>query len=142
MAPTKRSVIWYRLGTFFALAFVVAVLLSWAARFASPPISESDAPEYRPCPVGASCGSHVELSKPESDAPPPVVSDSGIPDALTISFAAMVITGLGTASTVILGWRSERRQSAQFRMTIEQLEIQLTQLRRAESERVGPNQPS
>ncbi len=53
--------------------------------------------------------------------------------ALIVSACAVCVTTVGTASTVILGWRNERRQSAEFRLKIEQLELQLAEARRSAS---------
>jgi hypothetical protein len=41
------------------------------------------------------------------------------------SMLGMVITMIGTASTVLIGWRAERRQSEEFKLRIKQLELQL-----------------
>jgi hypothetical protein len=46
-----------------------------------------------------------------------------------VSFLALVISSLGTASTIMLGWRSERRQAEESRLKIEQLELQLADVR-------------
>jgi hypothetical protein len=62
-------------------------------------------------------------------APATLVSD--IPAyALVVSIGAFFVSAFGTASTVILGWRNERRQAAESRLKIEQLELQLAEARR------------
>jgi hypothetical protein len=48
---------------------------------------------------------------------------------LIISSFAFVLTAIGTASTVLLGWHADRRQSDEFRLKIEQLELQLKEAR-------------
>jgi hypothetical protein len=40
-----------------------------------------------------------------------------------------IVSSFGTASTIMLGWRAERRQSQEFRLKIEQLELQLVEAR-------------
>lgn len=47
-----------------------------------------------------------------------------------ISVAAFVVSSVGTASAVILGWRCERRQAAESKLKIEQLELQLAEARK------------
>ena len=47
----------------------------------------------------------------------------------SVSFLALVISALGTASTIMLGWRSERRQAQESRLKIAQLELQLAEAR-------------
>lgn len=51
--------------------------------------------------------------------------------ALVVSICAFFVSAFGTASTVILGWRNERRQAAESRLKIEQLELQLAEARRS-----------
>jgi L-asparagine transporter-like permease len=48
---------------------------------------------------------------------------------LAVSTLTAVIALIGSASTIILGWRADRRQSAEFRLKIEQLELQLAEAR-------------
>ena len=48
---------------------------------------------------------------------------------LIVSFGTLLITAVGTASTVLLGWRNEKRQSAEFQLRIQQLEIELAKAR-------------
>lgn len=40
---------------------------------------------------------------------------------------------IGSASTIILGWRADRRQSAEFKLKMEQLEVQLADARQKKS---------
>jgi hypothetical protein len=56
--------------------------------------------------------------------------------ALVTSFLAFVVSGIGTASTVILGWRSERRES---KLKIAQLELQLAEARAKPASSEKPN---
>ena len=60
------------------------------------------------------------------------------PSATDLGMLAVVGSGLtsliasiGTASTVLLGWRADRRQSQEFKLKIEQLEFQLVEARKA-----------
>ena len=55
---------------------------------------------------------------------------------LLLGLAALCFTGLGTISSVLLGWRSERRQAAESRLRIAQLELQVAQAR-AEAEKAN-----
>jgi hypothetical protein len=41
----------------------------------------------------------------------------------------MIVSGIGTASTILLGWRADRRQAKEFKLKIEQLELQLQEAR-------------
>jgi hypothetical protein len=59
--------------------------------------------------------------------------------AFYLSLAALCISAVGTVSTVILGWRNERRQSAEFKLKIEQLELQLAQARESAANRENSN---
>jgi hypothetical protein len=52
--------------------------------------------------------------------------------AVFVSAGALLVSGIGTASSIILGWRNERRQQRESQLRIEQLEAQLTQARRKE----------
>jgi hypothetical protein len=49
---------------------------------------------------------------------------------ITISSLSMLVALIGTSSTIMLGWRAERRQSAEFKLKIEQLELELAQARK------------
>lgn len=50
--------------------------------------------------------------------------------AIIVSVGALFVSALGTASTVLLGWRSDQRQAVEAKLKIEQLELQLEQARR------------
>jgi ABC-type Fe3+ transport system permease subunit len=45
--------------------------------------------------------------------------------ALTISFLALIVSAVGTASAVLFGWQADRRQTEEARLKIQQLERQL-----------------
>src|SRR5262245_55233963 len=47
----------------------------------------------------------------------------------SISVLTLIVGMVGTASTVLLGWRADRRQSEEFKLKIEQLEFQLAEAR-------------
>jgi hypothetical protein len=42
-----------------------------------------------------------------------------------VSLVGMIVTMAGTTTTILIGWRSERRQSEEFKLKIKQLEFQL-----------------
>jgi hypothetical protein len=44
---------------------------------------------------------------------------------VSTSSLTLVVSALGTTSTILLGWRAERRQSEEFKLKIKQLELQL-----------------
>jgi hypothetical protein len=44
---------------------------------------------------------------------------------LVISFLTFVASARGTTSTILLGWRADRRQSEEFKLKLKQLELQL-----------------
>jgi hypothetical protein len=103
MAKKARSR-WYTVAKLFAFVFVVLLGLYF----------------FAPIPGGApggSCDSNGLCAQ--------VVDTSG----LLLGLGALCFTGIGTISSVILGWRSERRQSAESTLKIAQLEIQLAQAR-------------
>jgi hypothetical protein len=45
--------------------------------------------------------------------------------AVGVSACTLIVSTLGTASSVILGWRGERRQAAEWKLKIQQLELEL-----------------
>ena len=47
-----------------------------------------------------------------------------------ISFLALIVSTVATTSAVLLGWRADRRRSEEFKLKIEQLELQLAEARR------------
>jgi hypothetical protein len=72
-----------------------------------------------------------------SDAPVPdpfaIVSSIGFFTAV-ISFLGLIVSAVGVYSSVRLGWRADRRQSEEFKLKIEQLELQLAEAREKASE--------
>ena len=69
----------------------------------------------------------------------------GGPDINFIARATVVMASLtlvmamiGTASIIILGWRSDRRQSEEFKLKIRQLELELAETR-GKAPRQHPN---
>ena len=46
-----------------------------------------------------------------------------------ISILTLIIATIGTTSTILLGWRADARQSQEFKLKIEQLELQLVEAR-------------
>ena len=42
-----------------------------------------------------------------------------------ISFLAMMVAAMGTSSSILLGWRADRRQTEEFELKIQQLERKL-----------------
>lgn len=48
---------------------------------------------------------------------------------------------LGTASTILLGWREDRRKSQEFKLKIEQLELQLAVARKTPALKAEASQP-
>ena len=114
MARPGRSR-WFRLAIAFALAFVIvlALIFAYAIQGAAP---QAGPPLPGPTPA---------------PAPPPSSSS-----ALLLGLGALCFTGIGTISSVILGWRSERRQAAESRLRVAQLEMQLAQAK-ADAEKTG-----
>jgi hypothetical protein len=64
------------------------------------------------------------------------------PDAATIALAlsgfTFVGSAIGTASTVVLSWRKERREAVEYRLKIEHLELQLVRLRGQDPSVISP----
>jgi hypothetical protein len=78
---------------------------------------------------------------PLTQAPPPGAPPSDVESGSSLAELATVISGLtflvssiGTASTVILGWRSERRQTQEFKLKVQQLETEVRRLKQASPE--------
>jgi hypothetical protein len=47
-----------------------------------------------------------------------------------VSVVTLVVSALGTASAVTLGWRADRRQSEELKLKIQQMELQIAEMRR------------
>jgi hypothetical protein len=45
-----------------------------------------------------------------------------------IAGLTFVVSSVGTASTILPGWRAERRQAQEFQLKIKQLELQVAEL--------------
>lgn len=60
-----------------------------------------------------------------------LISSLGLAGFITaiISTCTLVVTTTGTLSALVLGWRGDRRQSQEFRLKIEQLELQIAEMR-------------
>jgi hypothetical protein len=54
-----------------------------------------------------------------------------------MSLVAMIVSAVGTTSTVLIGWRSEHRQSEEFKIKIKQLELQLEEAKSKHSQTKG-----
>jgi hypothetical protein len=46
-----------------------------------------------------------------------------------VSFITLILSAIGTSSAIILGWRTDRRQTQEFKLKIQQLEMQLAEAR-------------
>jgi cytochrome c biogenesis factor len=57
---------------------------------------------------------------------------------LNVSTFTLVFTALGTVSTLILGWRNEKRIIKETKLKIEKLELELTELKSKEEEKKKP----
>jgi len=108
---------WYRAARIFLAIFAVTAVLTAIAVFfmlGAPPESATQMVGSAPGGGGSGEGSGINAVIP------------------LISVCTMFISALGTASTVLLGWRSERRQQIEFGMKVKQLEKQLAEAREAE----------
>jgi hypothetical protein len=54
-----------------------------------------------------------------------------------VSLVGMIVTIIGTASTILIGWRAERRQSEESRLRIKQLELQLQAAQQTQAKATG-----
>jgi len=52
-----------------------------------------------------------------------------------ISSLTLLIAMIGTTSTIILSWRADRRQSEEFKLKIQQLELELAEAKEKASKR-------
>src|SRR5437868_5859953 len=70
------------------------------------------------------------LATPQRPKPP----SNGLSDiptlALGISFVALLVTMTGTTSTILLGWRADKRQSREYELRIAQLQAELHKSKR------------
>jgi glutamate synthase domain-containing protein 1 len=44
-----------------------------------------------------------------------------------VSFITLILSAMGTSSSILLGWRADRRQSDEFKLKIQHLELQLAE---------------
>jgi hypothetical protein len=51
-----------------------------------------------------------------------------------VSVVTLVVSALGTASAVTLGWRADRRQSEELKLKIQQMELQIAEMRKKSDE--------
>jgi uncharacterized membrane protein len=54
--------------------------------------------------------------------------------ALVISGLSLLIAAISTVSGTMLGWRTDRRQSAEYKLKIEQLELQVAEAKKKAEE--------
>jgi hypothetical protein len=54
-----------------------------------------------------------------------------------VSMVGMMVTMIGTASTILIGWRAERRQSEESKLRIKQLELQLQAAQQTQAKATG-----
>jgi len=112
---------WYRTAWILAGVFAVSTLIffGWFSL---------GAPMATPAPVvTASSQGATSARNPVPD------EQNGQTSALIVPFVSlgtMLLTAIGTTSTVLLGWRSERRANREFTLKIQQLEVQMAQIRR------------
>jgi H+/gluconate symporter-like permease len=71
--------------------------------------------------------------------PPPGGPQEIAAIALLVSIAAFVVSFVGTVSTLVLGWRAERREAVESRLRIAQLEKQAADARRPAKQRKNSN---
>jgi len=62
--------------------------------------------------------------------------------AVLISVVTLIVATVGTASTILLGWRGERRQNEEFKLKIEQLKLDLDEAKAAKASPLGATEPS
>ncbi len=53
----------------------------------------------------------------------------------TIALFTMIFTGIGTFSTLILGWRNEIRNTTETKLKIEKLELEIAELKSKKEEK-------
>lgn len=111
-----------KIGRVLAVVALVSVLfalivlgLELAGAFSPEP--QSPAPPASPTPL-----SPGEKEDSTWSIPPPIL-------AILVSFLVFTVSAVGAASTIVLGWRSERRQAQEFKLKIEHLELQLAEAR-------------
>lgn len=56
-------------------------------------------------------------------------------DAVTVAFSAMIVTAIGTLSTLIIAWRNERRSKIETDLRIQKLELEIANLKSADEDK-------
>jgi hypothetical protein len=65
---------------------------------------------------------------PYGEQPPIAARDVGFFTAIISLLTSMVAT-IGSISTILLGWRADRRQSDELKLKLQQLELQIVEAR-------------
>jgi hypothetical protein len=55
--------------------------------------------------------------------------------SVSVSFFTMIFTGIGTFSTLILGWRNERRTNIETDLKLEKLALEVAELKSKDKEK-------
>jgi hypothetical protein len=109
---------WYKASFAFAGVFLLALAVSAY-------VSTTPAPEARGSPGPDSSEWQNASAQIETGR-----TGSGTDAALLISTAVLIITAFGTISTMVLGWRSDRRQVAELELRRHELQLRKSQVRR------------
>lgn len=107
---------WLRASRFFAGLMIASIAIFMVSSLFYLTLGGEGPPENIPPNPGP----------PVALAPPSTFNAAGI--TLAISLGTFLVSAIGTGSTVLLSWRNEKRQSAEFQLRIQQLEAQVTQL--------------
>ena len=80
----------------------------------------------------------IPLSGPEPTAAPNIPPSGGMFDSIPvavitaiISFCTFVLSSVATAFTILFDWRKDRREGAEAKLKLEQLELELARVRAA-----------
>jgi hypothetical protein len=109
-----RKISMYRLGHIFASAvllslglIVVGICMSYLGEWEAIKSIGAKPPPPPLLPIDAKIGLYTAIA----------------------SLIAMIVSMVGTASTMLIGWRSEHRQSEEFKLKNQQLALQIEELK-------------
>jgi hypothetical protein len=124
--PSDRAHIWARISLSSGIIFVVSLLL---LSFYEPDLFLDYDSVYSGEPL-----QHLTIQT--------IIWYIGRINVVTagICFLIFIVTSIGTASTVLTSWRNDRRQEREYKLKIQQLELQVEQLRRSTPEKTDPPQ--
>jgi hypothetical protein len=119
---------WFRAARILAAIMFVSLLATLLLLYFAVAAPAGEKASYPPTANAVAPNAAEPLPPPAPLAPAP---PSDLPlYAFLVSTGAFLVSTIGTASTVILGWRNERRQAAESQLRVAELEAQIAESRR------------